>query len=292
MSKLVRAITEDGSAVAMVLDSAEIVNRIEKVHQTSAVVTAGLGRLATAAALMGSMLKGKNDSLTLRVKGDGHTGTLIAVSNSRGEVKAYVENPVVELPLNKQGKLDVASAVGRNGVLNVIKDMGLKEPYSGHVELVSGEIAEDIAYYYANSEQIPTVCALGVLVNPDLTVHSAGGLIVQLLPYANDKIVDNIEKNVKEMSSISELFAMGMTPRQICMKALEGLNPNMLDEVEARYKCDCSEERVTRAIKSLSKDELEDMIKSPETTEVRCHFCNKSYVFDKKKLQVIKSKKK
>ena len=182
MSNLVRAITADGSAVAIALNSTEIVGEIEKIHKTSAVVTAALGRLATGASLMGYMLKNEQDSITLRIKADGPAGSLIAVANSHGNVKAYVQNPVVEIPLNSKGKLDVAGAVGTDGFLSVIKDIGLKEPYSGQVPLVSGEIAEDITSYYAISEQIPTVCALGVLVNPDLTVKSAGGFLIQLLP--------------------------------------------------------------------------------------------------------------
>ncbi|MDE6797715.1 MAG: Hsp33 family molecular chaperone HslO, partial [Ruminococcus sp.] len=205
MGKLYRVITADGSAFASVLDAKDIVSEIEKIHKTSAVVTAGLGRLTIGASLMGYMLKGQNDSLTLRIDGDGQTGQLVAVSDSMGNVKSYVNNPVVEIPLNAQGKLDVGGAVGHNGTLSVVKDLGLKEPYVGVIPLVSGEIAEDIANYYATSEQIPTVCSLGVLVNPDLSVKSAGGFLVQLLPFADEKCIDIIEKNLSKMRPVSAM---------------------------------------------------------------------------------------
>ena len=292
MSNLVRAITADGSAVAIALNSTEIVGEIEKIHKTSAVVTAALGRLATGASLMGYMLKNEQDSITLRIKADGPAVSLIAVANSHGNVKAYVQNPVVEIPLNSKGKLDVAGAVGTDGFLSVIKDIGLKEPYSGQVPLVSGEIAEDITSYYAISEQIPTVCALGVLVNPDLTVKSAGGFLIQLLPFADESCIDIIEKNIKELPPISELFDSGLTPKDVCMRVLQGLEPNVLDETNVAYKCDCSRERVSRALISLGKEELQDMIDGPDETEVTCHFCNKAYHFSKDELRGLLSQKK
>lgn len=279
MGKLYRMISADGSAFAAVLDGKDIVSEIEKLHKTSAVVTAGLGRLSLAASLMGYMLKGDDDSITLRVDGKGPCGQLVAVADSRGNVKSYVSNPVVELPLNAQGKLDVGGAVGRDGTLSVIKDMGLKEPYVGVIPLVSGEIAEDIASYYATSEQVPTVCALGVLVNPDLTVRSAGGFLVQLLPFADEKCIETIEKNVAAMRPVSALLDEGTTPEEIANMLLAGLEPNELDEAAPVYKCDCSRERTERILMLLNRRELDSIADEGKDISVKCHFCEKEYVF-------------
>jgi molecular chaperone Hsp33 len=280
MAKLVRTISEDGSVMAIAIDSTDIVSQIEQIHQTSAVVTAALGRLTTAASMMGVMLKGEKDSLTLRMDGGGATGVLIAVADSRGNVKSYVANPVVEIPLNQYGKLDVSGAVGKDGTLSVIKDIGLKEPYSGQIPIVSGEIAEDITQYYAVSEQTPTVCGLGVLVNPDLTVQAAGGYLIQLLPFADEKCIDIIEENLKKVPPVSSMYAQGMTPETVCNQLLDGLNPNVLDSFESAYQCDCSKERVERALISLGKEELMRLKEEQDTVEVCCHFCNKKYTFN------------
>ena len=281
MGKIVRTISADGSVMACAIDTTDVVSKIEQIHQTSAVVTAALGRLTTAAAIMGCMLKGENESVTLRMKGNGPAGSLIAVSNSHCEVKAYVENPIVELPLNAHGKLDVAGAVGTDGFLSVIKDLGLKEPYIGQTPIVSGEIAEDITQYYAVSEQTPTVCGLGVLVNPDLTVCSAGGHLVQLLPFADENCIHVLEENIEKLPAVSTMFKNGMTPEEICMQLLEGLEPNLLDEQQAVYRCDCSKTRVEKALISLGKQELADMRDELPETEVKCHFCNKAYHFSR-----------
>lgn len=279
MGKLYRAISADGSAFAEVLDAKDIVSEIERIHKTSAVVTAGLGRLSIGASLMGYMLKGKDDSITLRVDADGPTGQLVAVSDSMGNVKSCVNNPVVEIPLNAQGKLDVGGAVGHNGTLSVVKDLGLKEPYVGVVPLVSGEIAEDIASYYATSEQIPTVCSLGVLVNPDLSVKSAGGFLVQLLPFADEKCIDIIEKNIAKIRPVSAMLAEGVTPEEIAGMLLDGLDPDPLDEANPVYKCDCSRERTERVLVSLGKQELSSIAGEGKDTAVSCHFCGKEYIF-------------
>ena len=279
MGKLYRAISADGSAFAAVLDAKDIVSEIEKLHKTSAVVTAGLGRLTIAASLMGYMLKGEEDSITLRVDGGGPAGQLVAVADSRGNVKSCVNNPVVEISLNAQGKLDVGGAVGTDGTLSVVKDMGLKEPYVGVIPLVSGEIAEDIASYYATSEQIPTVCSLGVLVNPDLTVKSAGGFLVQLLPFADEKCIDIIEKNVAKIRPVSAMLDEGITPEEIANMLLDGLEPNVLDTAAPVYKCDCSRERTERVLISIGKDELKSIADEGKDTAVSCHFCGKEYVF-------------
>ncbi len=288
MGILKRAITKDAAAVSMALEATDIVNEIEKIHQTSAVVTAALGRLTVAASMMGYGLKGKDDSVTVKIDGHGPAGMLIAVSDGMGNVKSYVQNPVVEIPLNSIGKLDVRGAVGTDGTLTVAKDLGLKEPYCGMVPIVSGEIGEDIANYFVSSEQVPTVCGLGVLVNPDLTVQCAGGFLVQLLPFADEKTISQIEKNVSKITSVTDLFRSGKTPEEISLMLLEGLEPNILDEYEPQYKCDCSRERTIKILSSLSKDELEKIADEQEKTEVACHFCGKKYVFTPSEIRGIK----
>lgn len=284
MGRLTRAISKDGSVLAIAADTTDIAAAIEHYHVTSAVVTAAVGRLATAASMMGVLLKGEKDTLTLRLNGDGPIGAIIAVSDSKGNVKAYPLNPVVELPLNEKGKLDVAGAVGKNGYLSVIRDLGLKDPYVGQTPIVSGEIAEDITHYFATSEQTPTVCALGVLVNPDLTVKAAGGFLVQLLPYADDGAIDVLEENIKGLPPISTMIAEGKRPDEICNILLNGLEPEILDESMVSYHCDCNRERVERALISLGKDQLEEIIREDHGTEVLCHFCNKKYRFNEQEL--------
>ncbi len=292
MGKLARCISMDGTIIAMAVDSTDIVNRAQEIHETSAVCSAALGRLMTAASLMGSALKGKDDSVTLRLNGGGPIGSVIAVSDSEGNVRGYVTQPVVEIPLNKKGKLDVAGAVGTNGFLTVIKDLGMKEPYVGQSPIISGEIAEDVTAYYSTSEQTPTVCALGVLVNPDLTIRAAGGLIIQLLPTALDDTIDLVEKCIETLEPISTLIDRGMTPEEICRHALHLFDLDILDTAEPAYKCYCSRHRVEGALISTGVEELEDMAKD-EKTEVSCQFCDKKYVFtpDDIKALINKAKK-
>ncbi len=281
MGKYIRAIGKTGAAVCYALESTDMVDRAEKIHQTSAVVTASLGRLMTAASIMGAMLKGEDQSITLRITADGQTGSVIAVADAKGNVKGYVMNPVVELPLNSFGKLDVAGAVGKNGNLYVIKDVGLKEPYIGLVPLVSGEIAEDITNYFATSEQIPTACGLGVLVNPDLTVKVAGGYIVQMLPGASEEDISIIEKNIQAMPPVTQMLSEGISIENIALRTLEGMSPEVLDERSVEYRCDCTRERVEKALVSLGKDELVQMAEEDGKAEVCCHFCTKKYRFSK-----------
>lgn len=287
MGRIVRTISADAAVVATAIDATDIVAEIEKVHKTSAVVTAAAGRLTIAASLMGFSMKGDDDSLTLRLNGNGATGTVLAVSDSRGNVKCYVANPVVEIPLNAYGKLDVKGAVGTDGTLSVMKDLGLKEPYIGQIPIVSGEIAEDIAHYFAVSEQTPTVCGLGVLVNPDLTVKAAGGYLIQLLPFAPESCVDTIEKNVKELPSVTEMLSSGISCEEMAMKVLEGLEPNVLDEFDVAYKCDCSKERVERALLSMGREELIKLASEQDSTEVSCHFCNLKYRFTSEEISAM-----
>lgn len=291
MSIIYRSISKDASVVASAIDATDIVAEIERIHKPSAVVTAALGRLSIAASLIGNGLKGDDDSVTLRMNGVGPCGSLIAVADSRGNVKSYVANPIVEIPLNQYGKLDVAGAVGRDGTLSVIKDLGMKEPYSGQVPIISGEIAEDIANYFAVSEQIPTVCGLGVLVNPDLSVKAAGGFIIQLLPFADESCIDILEKNVNSLPSVTQMLTSGMTGSDIALKVLEGLEPNILDDISVSYKCDCSRERVARALISMGRDELKSLAEEQETTEICCHFCDKKYYFTRSELLELASEK-
>lgn len=290
MGKVVRCITKEGAVIMMAADTTDIVARAERIHQTSAVTTAALGRLLTACSLMGQSLKGENDSITLQVKGGGPAGTVLAVSDSHGNVRGYVDHPVVELPLNAKGKLDVGGAVGNAGNLYVMKDLGLKEPYIGQVPLVSGEIAEDITSYYAVSEQIPTVCALGVLVNPDLSCKAAGGFIIQLLPFASEEDITFVENAVKDLESVSSMIVKGMTPEEICRHVLKGREVDVLDESECAYRCNCSRERIERALISTGKKTLQELANDGRTEEVNCQFCDKKYYFDKKDFEALLQK--
>lgn len=279
MSKLIRCITGDGAVMASAIDSTDIIARAEQIHKTSAVVTAALGRLLTAASMMGHALKGIDDTITLKVAGNGPVGSIIAAADSKGNVRGYAVNPVVEIPLKENGKLDVSGAVGKTGSLYVIKDLGLKEPYNGYVPIVSGEIAEDITAYYAMSEQIPTVCALGVLVNPDLTVKKAGGYIIQLLPGADDAVIDRLENNIKSAKPVTSLLDSGMDIEDILKDALKGFDVEVLYTEKPEYKCRCSRERTEKALISLGAEELEKLAAEAEPTCVQCHFCNSKYTF-------------
>ena len=291
MSKLIRCITSDGAVMATAINSTEIVAKAEQLHKTSAVVTAALGRLLTAASMMGDMLKGKNDTVTVKIDGKGPTGAITAVADSRGFVRGYAVNPVVEIPLKENGKLDVSGAVGTDGNVFVIKDLGLKEPYNGFVPIVSGEIAEDITSYYAVSEQIPTVCALGVLVNPDLTVKKAGGYIIQLLPAADEETVSKLEENLKKARPVTEQLDEGKDILDIVKDMLSGFDVEVLDENEVGYKCRCSRERTEKTLASLNRNELENIAKEEESVEIKCSFFGKSYVFRREEIQKIINKK-
>lgn len=280
MSRMIRAISENGGVIFYALDSTDIVREAERIHKTSAVTTAALGRLLTAASMMGVMLKGRDNSLTLRVKGGGPAGMVLAVSDGQGNVRGYVQQPIVELPPRADGKLDVGSAVGKDGTLSVVKDLGMKEPYVGQVPLVSGEIAEDITAYYAASEQTPTVCALGVLVDRDLSVMTAGGYLIQLLPGALESEITRLEQNIAAMPSVTRLLRDGATLEAIMERALDGFSPNILDERAVCYRCDCSRDRVERALLSLDKQELSAMAQEKKPIEVCCQFCDKKYQMD------------
>ena len=277
---MLRGISENGGIVFYGVDSTEIVREMERLHKTSAVTTAALGRLLTAASMMGIMLKSTQDSVTLQIKGGGPAGRLLAVSDGTGNVKGYVEHPVVELPPRADGHLNVGAAVGKDGTLDVIRDLGMREPYIGQVPLTSGEIAEDITSYYAYSEQIPTVCALGVLVDKDLSIACAGGYLLQLLPGATDAEITRLEQNIAAMPSVTELLRAGKTPQDMMELAMAGFDPQVLDTREVQYQCDCSEERTKNMLLSLGRKELVKLRDEDPKCEVVCHFCHTKYEFD------------
>ena len=287
MNKLVRMISEDGTLYCLALNSTEMVKEMQNIHQTSKVCSAALGRLITAGAMMGVLLKGDKDTLTLKINGGGPASPVVAVANSKGQVKGYIGDRTVALPLNNKGKLDVSGAVGKNGFLTVIKDLGMKEPYCAQTPIISGEIAEDITAYYATSEQTPTVCALGVLVDPETeNVLLAGGFLIQLLPTAGEDTISLVEKSLEGIKPVTTMLAEGLTPEQICETVLSEFSMQLLDTQEVEYKCDCSVERVTKALIGAGADGLREMAED-ENTEVVCHFCNKKYNFSREDMLTL-----
>ncbi len=284
MNELVRMISDDGTLYCLALNSTEMVRETQSIHNTSKVCSAALGRLITAASMMGVLLKGDNNTLTLKISGGGPASPVVAVANSKGQVKGYVGDARVNLPLNNKGKLDVSGAIGKDGFLTVIKDLGMREPYCAQTPIVSGEVAEDITAYYATSEQTPTVCALGVLVDPQTeNVLLAGGFLIQLLPTADEQTITLVEKGLENIKPVTTMLAEGLSPEQICQAVLPHFSMQVLDRENVEYKCDCSEERVTKALISAGADGLREMAED-EQTEVCCHFCNKKYVFPRESI--------
>ena len=290
MGKLIRCITSEGAIMVSAIDSTDIVAKAEQLHKTSAVVTAALGRLLTAGAMMGNMLKGENNSITLKVDGGGPVGIITVSADYHGNVRGYATNPVVEIPLKPNGKLDVSGAVGTDGNLFVIKDLGMKDPYNGFVPLTSGEIAEDITSYYATSEQIPTVCALGVLVDRDLTVKKAGGYILQLLPFTEDEIIDKLEENLKTVRPVTKLLDEGMDIEDIVRDVLKGFDVEVIYTEEVAYKCKCSKEKVEATLKGLGEKELYEILEAQPQIDVCCNFCNTTYSCTKNDVEKILKK--
>ena len=273
---IIRATAAEGQIRAFAATTRELTEYARQAHNTSPVATAALGRLLTAGAMMGVMMKGANDLLTIKIEGDGPIGGLTVTADSKGDVKGYAYHPEVMLPPNEKGKLDVGGALGI-GVLSVIKDIGLKEPYVGQTILVTSEIAEDLTYYFATSEQTPSSVALGVLMNKDNTVRQAGGFILQLLPGASEEVISTLETRLKEITSITSLLDAGNTPEMILEHILGDFGLEILDKMPAQFACNCSRERIEKALISIGKKELQEMIDEGKTIEMNCHFCNKHY---------------
>lgn len=284
---LVRATAADAQVRAFAVTARDTVETARAAHDTSPVMTAALGRLLCAGAMMGSMMKGEADILTLQVQGDGPAGGLTVTADSRGRVKGYAVNPQVILPPNSQGKLDVGGAVGA-GSLRVIKDLGLKEPYVGQTQLQTGEIAEDLTYYFAASEQVPSSVGLGVLMEKNNTVKQAGGFIVQLMPFAEGNVIEKLEANLSRIHSVTKLLEDGNSPEQILGILLEGMDMEILSDMPVEFYCNCSRERVAKALYSIGKKEMDEMIKDGEPVEVKCHFCNTAYQFSVEDLVQIR----
>ncbi|MDY5987856.1 Hsp33 family molecular chaperone HslO [Sporofaciens sp. SGI.106] len=282
---IVRATAANNQIRAFAATTREMVETAREHHGTSPVATAALGRLLTAGAMMGSMMKNDTDMLTLQVRGDGPLGGITVTADSQGNAKGYVLNPEAMMP-PKNGKLDVGGAVGI-GLLNVIKDMGLKEPYVGQTILVTSEIAEDLTYYFANSEQVPSSVGLGVLMEKDNKVKCAGGFIIQLMPFAEDKTIDQLEENLKRVTSVTELLDKGYTPEQLLEELLGNLGLEITDTMPTRFYCNCSKERVEQAVVSIGRKEIQEMIDEGKDIEVKCHFCNTAYTYTIEELKDI-----
>ncbi len=286
---MVRATAAGAQIRAFACTAREVVETARRAHDTSPVVTAALGRLLSAGVMMGSMQKGQEDLVTLQIKGDGPVQGLLVTADSKGGVKGYANVPDVILPANDKGKLDVAGAVG-SGTLSVIKDMGLKEPYVGQTLLQTGEIAEDLTYYFASSEQVPSSVGLGVLMARDNTVRQAGGFIVQLMPFAEDAVVDRLERNLSGITSVTAMLDAGDTPERMLERILEGLDCQVTDTCPVAFSCNCSKERTEKVLISLGKKEIKEMIDEGQEVEVNCHFCNTGYQFSVEELKSIYQK--
>ena len=282
---IVRASAANAQIRAFAAVTTELTEEARKRHETSPVATAALGRLLTGVAMMGSMMKNETDMLTLQVRGDGPLGGITVTADSKGDVKGYVNNPDVMLP-PKNGKLDVGGAVGI-GLLNVIKDMGLKEPYVGQVALQTSEIAEDLTYYFATSEQVPSAVGLGVLMNKDNTVRQAGGFIVQVMPFAEEATIAKLEENVQKIQSVTTLLEQGHTPESLLEQVLDGFDIEINDTIPTEFYCNCSKSRVERALISIGRKELNELIQEGKDVELNCHFCNQNYVFSVEELKEI-----
>lgn len=279
MDKLVIATAHSGDIRIIGATTTELVGEAVKIHNCAATAAAALGRMLTAGSLMGAMLKSEKDALTLQISGGGEAKGVVVTAHADASVKGYIGNPSADLPLNEKGKLDVGGAIGTAGNLTVIRDMGLREPYVGQVPIYTGEIGDDLAYYYTASEQTPSAVALGVLVNPDLTIKAAGGFIIQMMPGAEELLADMVNYRVQEIPSVTELITKGMSIVDILNYIFENMDLKIIGEMVPEYKCDCSRERVEKALISIGKKDLEEIYSEGKTEELKCHFCNKAYLF-------------
>ncbi len=283
---IVRAVTKSGSMRAFVAQTTVLCEKARSIHDTWPVVTAALGRVLTGAAMMGMTMKGEKDTISLQIKGDGPVGGIVAVANMEAQVRGYVHENAVELPLSSSGKLDVGTAVG-NGYLTVIRDMGLKEPYIGRVEIQTGEIAEDLTYYFASSEQVPSAVALGVLVNTDWSVKAAGGYIIQLMPGAEEEEIARLSENISKLKPISTMVDEGLTCEEILEQVLCGMEFEVVQKVEPAYQCNCDRERICGVLLSIGKEDLSEIARSEDKTEIVCQFCSEKYYFSSEEIKAL-----
>lgn len=285
MDLLTKGVTKDGFLRIYLVNCRETVDTARKLHNLSPLASAVLGRTLAAGHLMGAMLKSENATVTIQIKGGGEAGLIIAVANAWGEVKGYISNPAVELPLNRSGKLDVGRAVGKNGYLSVIRDLKMKEPYIGHVPLQTGEIGDDIAFYFAQSEQIPGAVGLGVLVDTDLSISASGGFIIQVMPDCDELSIKRLEKSVENIKSVTDMLKSGKSNEELIREIMKDFEVDILEEQEVKYKCDCSRERMEKAIISLGRQEIQDMIEEQGEAETECRFCGGKYLFTRADLE-------
>ncbi len=284
-NRIIRAVTCDGAAKILAISGRDMVNEAVRLHNLTPLTAAAVGRTMLAASLLGNDLKGEDDSITVRFDGDGPIGTVVAVSDSHGNARAYCRNPQADLPLREDKKIDVGGGIGKNGTLSVLKDLGLKEPYVGQIQIVSGEVAEDITAYLAISEQIPSVCALGVLVDRDYSIRAAGGYIIQLLPGVYEEEINRLEECMKKARAVTECLDEGMSLEEMLKSTLTGFDIEVLDEGSAEYRCTCSRERTKGVVLSLGADEIKSIIEEDGKAEVCCQFCDKKYMFEKEELE-------
>jgi len=285
--KLIRATAKDGQVRIIAAITTELVNEATKTHECMPTASAALGRMLTGGVLMGAMLKNDTDSLTIQIDGGGEAKGITVTAHNDGSVKGYIGNPKIDLPLNEKGKLEVGGAIGKNGYLKVIKDMGLKEPYVGQVPIYTGEVGDDIAYYFTVSEQTPSAVALGVLVDTDLSIKAAGGFIIQMMPGASEFLADIITYRLEEIPSVTSMIEKGMTIEEILEFVFEDMDLKIYDSLVPEYKCDCSRERVERVLMSIGKNDLQEIYDDGKTEEILCHFCNKAYDFKPEDIKKI-----
>ncbi|MCY8519766.1 Hsp33 family molecular chaperone HslO [Bacillus atrophaeus] len=286
MDYLVKALAYNGKVRAYAADTTDMVNEAQRRHDTWPTASAAIGRTMTATLMLGAMLKGDN-KLTVKVEGGGPIGAIVADANAKGEVRSYVSNPHVHFDLNEHGKLDVRRAVGTDGTLSVVKDVGMRDYFTGQVEIVSGELGDDFTYYLVSSEQVPSSVGVGVLVNPDNTILASGGFILQLLPGTDEETITKIEQRLSQVEPISKLIQKGLTPEEVLEEVL-GEKPDILETMPVKFHCPCSKERFTTAILGLGKKEIQDMIEEDGQAEAECHFCNEKYLFTKEELEELR----